>query len=210
MPDLPLIFSEYNATYTNNTEITDSTFMGPWLADTIRQCDGLTKMMSYWTFSDVFEEQGVIKTPFYGGYGVMAVDDIPKPVFNAFTILHALGDRRLALDSDSVLVTRRNDGVLVLAVWNYAPPGEKAPSKTILLHFKGISPKQVLISRVDQEHGDVYPAYERMGSPRYPTLAQIQELRRAAELPPPEVRELKHDELVLTLPAHGLATVEVK
>ena len=73
IPTLPLIFSEYNATYTTNTDITDSTFMGPWLADTIRQCDGLTTMMSYWTFSDVFEEQGVVKMPFYGGYGVIAV-----------------------------------------------------------------------------------------------------------------------------------------
>ena len=39
-------------------------FMGPWLADTMRRCDGLTNMMSYWTFSDVFEEQGVVKTAF--------------------------------------------------------------------------------------------------------------------------------------------------
>ena len=37
-------------------------FMGPWLANTIRQCDGLDEMMSYWAFSDVFEEQGVVKS----------------------------------------------------------------------------------------------------------------------------------------------------
>ena len=46
--------------------------MGPWMADTIRQCDGLVDEMSYWTFSDVFEEQGVVKKPFYGGYGLIA------------------------------------------------------------------------------------------------------------------------------------------
>ena len=39
--------------------------MGPWMAQTISQCDGMVHMMSYWTFSDVFEEQGVVKTPFY-------------------------------------------------------------------------------------------------------------------------------------------------
>ena len=60
----------------------------PWLADTIRQCDGLTDMMRYWTFSDVFEEQGVVKQPFYGGYGLIAEDDLPKPAFNAFRLLH--------------------------------------------------------------------------------------------------------------------------
>ena len=67
-PDLPLIFSEYNASYMNEVDVTDSAFMGPWLANTIRQCDGLTDMMSYWAFSDVFEEQGVVRRPFYGGY----------------------------------------------------------------------------------------------------------------------------------------------
>ena len=40
-PNLPLIWSEYNASYKNEPEVTDSEFMGPWLADTIRQCDGL-------------------------------------------------------------------------------------------------------------------------------------------------------------------------
>jgi xylan 1,4-beta-xylosidase len=63
-PDLPLIWSEFNAVYTSDPKIEDSAFMGPWLGDTIRQCDGLVDMMSYWTFSDVFEEQGVIKKPF--------------------------------------------------------------------------------------------------------------------------------------------------
>ena len=49
-PNMPLIWSEFNAVYDNQTKVTDSAFMGPWLADTIRQCDGLTEMMSYWSF----------------------------------------------------------------------------------------------------------------------------------------------------------------
>ena len=81
-------------------EITDSIFMGPWLAETISHCDGMTQMMSYWSFSDVFEEQGVIKTPFYGGYGLVAEDGIPKPAFDAFEILHELGDVRIPESSE--------------------------------------------------------------------------------------------------------------
>jgi len=68
--------------------------MGPWLAETVRQCDGLVQDMSYWTFSDVFEEGGVVKTPFYGGFGLLAVGGIPKPAFNAFALLHQLGEAR--------------------------------------------------------------------------------------------------------------------
>ncbi len=95
-PSLPYFLSEFNATWKNQPNITDTIFMGPWLAETVRQCDGLVQMTSYWTFSDVFEELGVVKTPFYGGFGVVAEDHIPKPALNAFALLHKLGDTRLS------------------------------------------------------------------------------------------------------------------
>jgi xylan 1,4-beta-xylosidase len=210
MPQLPLIWSEFNASYMNEPDVTDSTYMGPWLADTIRQCDGLVSSMSYWTFSDVFEEQGVVKTPFYGGYGLIAAGGIPKPAYNAFKLLHQLGDQRIAIDSESVLLTRRGDGTLVLAVWNYAPPGDSGSQKTITLRLKNTKARRASISRVDRDHGDFHASYEKMGSPRYPTQTQIQDLRRATELPNPENRKLKDGELTLTLPAQGLAVIELK
>ena len=210
LPTLPLIWSEFNASYRNETDVTDAIYMGPWLADTIRQCDGLVDSMSYWSFSDVFEEQGVVKTPFYGGYGLVAEDGIPKPAFNAFELLHKLGDVRINLDSDSALVTRRKDGTVVLAVWNYAAPDQAGSPRTITLRLIGTKAKQALISRVDHDHGDYRSVYEKMGSPRYPSQKQIQELRKAADLPPPETDRMKNGELTLTLPGHGLVVLELK
>lgn len=211
LPNLPLIWSEFNASYMTEPAITDSIYMGPWLANTIRQCDGLVDQMSYWTFSDVFEEQGVVKQPFYGGYGLIAAGGIPKPAYGAFELLHELGDQRVSLDSDSALVTRRADRSLVLAVWNLVSPDQPGSPKTVTLRFDGLGKKQrAYISRVDRDHGDPHPAYEKMGSPRYPTQVQLQELRKAAKLPPPESRDLKNGELTLTLPANGLAVIELK
>ncbi len=209
-PKLPLIWSEFNASYMNEPTVTDAAYMGPWLADTIRQCDGLVDMMSYWTFSDVFEEQGVVKQPFYGGFGLMAEDGIPKPAFAAFAILHKLGDERIAVDSESAVATRRKDGTRVVAVWNYSAPGETGVPKTITLKFKGGPARRATISRADAEHGDTQNAYEKMGSPRYPTKTQIEALRKDAQLPAPEIRDLKDGALTLTLPSHGLAVIEVK
>jgi len=210
MPNLPLIWSEFNASYKNEPEVTDAIYMGPWLADTIRQCDGLVDNMAYWSLSDVFEEQGVVKTPFYGGYGLVAEDGIPKPAFNVFKLLHMLGEERIQLDSDFALLTRRKDGTLVLAVWNYATPDQTGSPRTLTLTLKGTNASHALISRVDREHGDVHSVYGKMGSPRYPSQKQIRELRQAAELPAAEARQIKHGELSLTLPAHGLAVIELK
>ena len=210
LPRLPLIWSEFNASYKNEPSITDSIFMGPWLANTIRQCDGLVDIMSYRTFSDVIEEQGVVKTPFYGGYGLIGADSIPKPAFNAFWVLHKLGEYRIQLDSDSAILTRRRDGTLALAVWNYSPPEQEGSPITLNFELKGTNPTHAFVWRVDHDHGDFHQAYAKMNSPRYPTPGQIEELRVAGQLPSPERGSLHGGRLTITLPSYGLALIELK
>lgn len=210
-PDLPIIWSEFNATYANQQEITDSIYMGPWLAETLSRCDGLVTMMSYWTFSDVFEEQGIVKTPFYGGFGLIAEDGIPKPSFDAFELLHELGKQRLPVRAGDVLATRRKDGTLVIAAWNLVEPGAAGAEKTITLDLKHEpSNAKATIRRVDAQHGDTLDAWKRMGSPKYPTQAQIVALRKAAEMGSPEVRAVTDGRLTLTVPPMGLAVVEIR
>jgi len=220
-PDIPFILSEYNASYANEPNVTDSIYMGPWLADTIRQCDGLVDMMSYWTFSDVFEEQGVVKTPFYGGFGLIAERGIPKPAFNAFVLLHKLGDRRLELDSDDVLATKTKSGGLAIAVWNYAPPAgtgasytqetyDGVPEKTFEVVVKGRGATSATVWRVDVNHGNVVKAYDDMGRPATPTQAQIAALKKAGALAAPERLAVRGGKLTVHVPAQGLALVEIR
>lgn len=210
MPHEPLIWSEFNASYMNEPDVTDSTYMGPWLGNTIRQCDGLVDMMSYWTFSDVFEEQGVVKTPFYGGYGLIAENNIPKPAFDAFGILHRLGDRRVEIDSDSALLTRDKDGNYVLALWNYSLPARTGPAEHVTINFKNANLSKATIWRVDSDHGDSYRAFKQMGEPKYPTRAQIEQLRTAGELAPPQSADIKNGELEVDIPGHGLVVMELR
>jgi xylan 1,4-beta-xylosidase len=210
-PDVPVIFSEYNASYKNEPEVTDAVFMGPWLADTIRQCDGLVDILAYWAFSDVFEEQGVVKQPFYGGYGLVAAGGLPKPAFNAFKLLHQLGEQRLPVSSQSALATRRADGTLELAVWNLYLPEEHGETKEMSITFRGLSgTHRVKIARLDEAHGSILPLYNSMGSPRYPTQKQLRELRQAAELPAPEETQLQGGKITLRLPPQGLAVIEIR
>lgn len=210
-PALPIIWSEYNASFANEPAVTDTSFMGPWLADTIRQCDGLADTFSYWTFSDVFEEQGVVKKPFYGGFGLLAEGSVPKPVFNAFALLHLLGDRRLPLTSDSALATRRTDGSLAIAVWNLFLPEDAGKNKEVKLEFAGLNGRHhVLIHRLDSDHGSPLPAYRAMGEPATPSREQFQELQKAAELPSPREERLRNGSIKLTLPPQSLFLIEIR
>jgi xylan 1,4-beta-xylosidase len=207
LPNLPLIWSEFNASWSNHTDVTDAPYMGPWLAETVRQCDGLVQDMSYWTFSDVFEEQGVVKTPFYGGFGLLAAGGLPKPAFNAFALLHQLGEQRFLTEPAAALVTRRPDGSIVLALWNYADVGATAPLRRVTLVLTHSEARSASVQMLDPGHGNVGVAYRQMGSPRYPTPAQLARLRAAAALPAPAVRPLDGGRLDLDIPSDGLMLV---
>src|SRR6202142_4683524 len=150
--------------------------------------------MSYWDLSDVFEEQGVEKKPFYGGFGVIAECGVPKAAFNDFKILHLLGDSRISVDSDSVLATRREDGTLVIAVWNLFLPEDAGHARDFVLEIHGGRVgKKALIYLVDSEHGSPLVAYRAMGSPVYPTSGQFAELRKAAELGGPRTVAIRSE-----------------
>ncbi len=220
-PRLPLILSEYNASYKNLPNVTDSVYMGPWLADTIRQCAGKVEMMSYWAFSDVFEEQGVVRTPFYGGFGLIAEDRIPKPAFNAFAMLHALGHTRLPVDSDQALATRRKDGSVVLALWNYAPP--VAATATYVAGAPKGADQQFVVKvahlaagdhatmwRLDRNHGDVIGAFDAMGRPAFPSREQIRTLRQAARPAAPQPLAMHDGRFRIDIPPQGLVVVKLE
>jgi xylan 1,4-beta-xylosidase len=177
--------------------------------------------MSYWSFSDVFEEQGVIKTPFYGGFGLVAEDGIPKPSLNAFAMLHQLGNRRIKVDSDSALATRRSDGAIAITLWNYAPPfgtgaiytpppANIGPSKAFTVKITGVSPNApVQLWRLDADHGNVIKTYDAMGRPPFPTRDQITQLRAAGKPFPPQNLTLTNGALTITIPAQGLVLIKL-
>ena len=209
LPSLPLLWTEFNATYRNDPRVTDAPYMGPWLADTVRQCDGLVQEMSYWTFSDVFEEAGVLRQPFHGGFGLLAAGGIPKPAFNAFVLLHQLGERRFTANPEEALVTRRGDGALVIALWNYREIGSAGQPRHVVLEFRNLAARSASVQTLDAQHGNVAAAYRQLGAPAYPTVRELAQLRAAGALPAPVPRAIASGALALDLPVDALALVTV-
>ncbi len=207
-PNLPLLWTEWNVRGDHQSR--DTSYVGPAVANTIRECDGMVDALSFWTFSDVFEEGGPIPEPFEGHFGLRAEGGINKPSFYDFALLHRLGDRRIANPSTHAIVTRREDGALAMAVWNIVDPGETGSTERLHLLFKNIRPNaSVSISRVDNEHGNTLAAYRKIGSPRYPTEQQIAQLNQTTQLGPPEHRQLSSGELELNLEPNALALIEI-
>jgi xylan 1,4-beta-xylosidase len=206
LPNLPLYLTEWSVMGRDNAR--DTTYVGPAVADTIRKCDGSVQMISFWTFSDVFEEDGPSRGPFTGGFGLRAFGGINKPSFYAFALLHQLGTERLANSSAEAIVTRTRDGGLAIALWNLVDPDVVGKSKTLRLKISGVAADApVAIERVDHDHGNVLPVYQSLGSPRYPTPAQDARMNAATALAPRQVAHLRRGELTVTLEPDALLLV---
>lgn len=133
-------------------------------------------------------------------------------------MLHELGETRLANASKDALVTRARDGSLVVATWYIVDPAHDGqpsttagkPKREVTLKFKDVvADARVTIERVDDEHGNVLPIYKAMGSPQYPTEAQVAQMNAKTALPPAEVSALRGGELTLELEPDALVLVRV-
>lgn len=209
-PDTPIIWTEFNASFYFEGNVTDAPFMGPWMANLVRGADGYADEASFWTFSDVFEENGVAKSPFYGGFGLIATGHIPKASYNAFKLLHMLGDQRIQVDTPDAIVSKRSDGTVVVATWNYFEPQDEGQNKKLRIDFSSIpSAKQATLYLLDRDHGSALTKFEEMGKPPWPSREQQKQLRAAAELHP-QTMQLKNHSLELDLQPHALALIEIK
>ena len=97
----------------------------------------------------------------------------------------------------------------MLAIWNYTEIGSIAQPRKVVLTVHNSAARTASVQSLDAEHGNVLPAYVRMGSPRYPTQRQLAELRAAAALPAPVSRPLDAGTLSLEIPPDGLVLVTI-
>jgi xylan 1,4-beta-xylosidase len=219
MPSLPLWITEWSS-------------QNPaFIADTIKNCNGLAETMAYWTFSNAFEETGVPRGVFNTTFGMLDQWGIARPSLHTFALLHKLGDRQIQASEGPVLATRRPDGSTAILVWNVVPATgmdafangnpiaagggsvkEDGRQLRIDLALYGLGDhRRARLSQVNQAVGSAIPAWHAMGSPRYPSREQLSQLRAAAELPKPETiaaRPGQPPTISIDLPPNGVALLE--
>jgi xylan 1,4-beta-xylosidase len=173
----------------------DHLFSGTFLLENILRCEGLVDSLARWVFCDVSEEAPPGESEFHGGWGLLTVHGIRKPSFHAYSFLNRVGESCLH-NGDGCAVFRSARGWQVLlfnhhhyanaeASWDTHADAEKmigtGTARAFDLVLEGL-PQRVRVTRhlVDSEHGWALPAWQEMGSPDWPTAAQLTQLHEAA------------------------------
>ena len=144
--------------------------------------------MSYWTFTDLFEEPGPPPTPFQGGFGLLNREGIRKPAFFAYKYLHAAAGRRVPTTDTQAMVADR-DGTVSAVLWDFEQPVQAisnrpfytkvlpshpaAPISLRLRHLRPGTSYSLKIYRTGYRANDAQTAYLEMGSPTTLSAAQL-------------------------------------
>ena len=159
----------------------------------------------YWSVSDLYEEFDTGPALAYreGNYGLLLKGDprfpesfdIAKPAFNAFRLLHAMGDTLLPTtggtigDGVAAAATASSDRKsLQILVYNHVngAQADSRQSSLVMLSVDNLAfaPGSVRVRQyvVDRTHANSHTAWIAMGKPLQPTREQWATLRDAAKL----------------------------
>lgn len=177
---LPFYITEFNTSYNPLNPVHDTALNAAYLARILSEAGDWADAISYWTFSDVFEEMDVPKAQFHGGFGLVALNGIPKPTFHLFAFFNRLGEEVLYRD-ERVIVTRRPDGSVALAAWNLVM--ERGDGFETRLELDVPAPADDLFVQretVDEQYGNPWKVWQQLGRPRFPSKSQVGRLKKAA------------------------------
>ena len=217
LPGLPLFFTEWSTSYNPRDLVHDSYMSAAYVLTKLKQTQGLVQHMSYWTYSDLFEEPGPPDAPFHGGFGLMTREGIRKPVWFAYKYLAALQGREIpAQDASTWAAT--DGGQMQALIWDWRNTEQKLSNRsffgkprpardvgTATVELRHLPPGRYRLTqrRTGYLANDAHTPYLKMGSPKNLDAAQLAELQALTADQP----ELQRD---VRVGANGTASLTLK
>eukprot|EP01102_Stenamoeba_stenopodia_P023120 TRINITY_DN985_c0_g1_i1.p1 TRINITY_DN985_c0_g1~~TRINITY_DN985_c0_g1_i1.p1 ORF type:complete len:535 (-),score=134.85 TRINITY_DN985_c0_g1_i1:74-1633(-) len=233
-PDTNLFYTEYNdGLYYPGFH--DQPFAAAFVIKNVKDVQGLVQLFSFWTFSDIFEEQGFFSTPFHEGFGMMTIHGIPKPSWRAFELLHQAGD---LLIPDTLLTTLPpgvnyttidilatntssnqvySDTFQLLITNHDVPPNNvTTQSVCVIIQFpETVTDVSATLQRIDDNNANPYNCWVDMGSPGYLNTTQIDQLYECSVMPsssiqfqPSQYSSTSYS-TILSVPPEGVAAITI-
>jgi xylan 1,4-beta-xylosidase len=194
-PNLELHYTEWSASYTPADPVHDSYHEAAYVLQKLKQVGDAAQSMSYWVFTDIFEESAPRFTPFHGGFGMLNTQGINKPVFYAYQFLNRLGNVELENTDKMSWATKDAKGNIQLLAYDftYTHPGDSTnnqvyyildlPSKDkakLKVNIAGVPEGNysLEIYKVGYRCNDAYTTYYDLGRPNQLTKNQVDQIKK--------------------------------
>jgi len=198
--------TEWNSSPNPRDPLHDTYQNAAYVLNTLRKTETSVNSMSYWTFTDIFEEAGPPPTPFHGGFGLLNLQAIKKPSYLAYQYVNQLGAIELINTDQSSWITTDNRGNVQALVWDYhliSPDSaynqqfysheiSPSPAGTININIRHLrkGKYKLRIYYIGYQHNDAYTAYLKMGAPSNLSISQVRSLKALSAGTADEVKEI--------------------
>jgi xylan 1,4-beta-xylosidase len=212
---LPVYYTEWSTSSNPRDPLHDDPYAAAFIVKTILEATGLVQGYSYWTFSDIFEENYFPSVPFHGGFGLLNIHGIAKPSYRAFELLHALGDELIQCQGshptvDAWLIRGNRSATIVLT--NFALPRHPIADESVAFSVHGAQlVANGILRRIDSHHANAKRRWEEMGKPEYLSETMVNELDVVSRLRPAKQTMAFSDGVVnleVSMPPQSVATVQ--
>ena len=213
----PLYYTEWNTSSNPRDPLHDEPYAAAFVIKTIMEANALVEGYSFWTFSDIFEENYFPSVPFHGGFGLMNLHGIPKPTYRAFQLLHALGTEQLLVDGrhetvDAWAVRKKHS--LTILLTNHALPRHPITTQHVRFTLTNAPPScSAYLERIDSTHANAKRVWQEMGEPEYLKAHEVERLQEASRVLK-EPHQWEYEErtinLDITLPPHAVAAITLE
>ncbi|MBQ8202377.1 MAG: xylan 1,4-beta-xylosidase [Clostridia bacterium] len=173
---MELHITEFNTSYNPFCPIHDTNLNAAYIAGLLARLGDVASSYSYWTFGDVFEEQGVPPRLFHGGFGMVANGLIAKPTLWTFAFFNNLKGEPVYRDDHSVVV-RKADGTYEGVAWNLCREEREQLKVDVFIPADGMV--TLTTETVDEETCNPLKCWHEMGEPASLTSRQLRFLRQA-------------------------------
>jgi xylan 1,4-beta-xylosidase len=194
MKNLELHYTEWSASYTPADPIHDSYHEAAYVLQKLKQVGKAANSMSYWVFTDIFEEPGPRFEPFHGGFGMLTIQGINKPVFYAYQFLNKLGNTELTNKDPESWVCKDSNGNIQVLAWDYTytlPDSvnnqqyyirdlvSKSKGK-LQINISKVPPGSYALEiyKVGYRSNDAFSSYLSMGKPKQLSKVQVEEIKK--------------------------------
>lgn len=213
----PLYYTEWNVSSNPRDLLHDQPFAAAYATRILMNVSSHVQGYSFWTLSDIFAENYFPSVPFHGGFGLLNLHGIPKPVYRAFQLLRGLGNERLPVEGthetlDAWLIRNGRDATILIT--NHAQPRQPIATELVSVVVANASaPRAIYFERIDDRHANAYRTWQEMGEPAYLSRSDVAHLKAVSRLVKQPIDATIVDgrlHLELDLPPHAVAAVTIE
>ena len=212
MPNLELHYTEWSTSPSSEDNVHDAYHSAAFILDKLKGTENCANSMSYWVFTDIFEEMGPRATPFHGGFGLLNYQSIKKPAYFSYQFLNQLGKIELQNADSSSWVCKNESGNIQALIFDFTLSAQGDSISNQKYYIRNLPAKDkglvkyelsnvpegkysMKITKVGYKSNDAYTTYFEMGRPKQLTKKQVQTINEINSGAPylNEVVEVKSD-----------------